>query len=390
MRRLWLLVLAIVAGAVRSWVGFWYRVAEAVERRLAAAQDAARDGQEAARDGQEAAETWQGAAETREGAPGRDDGPPAQWLARARRDEPPAHWAAYVRSRAPGLTFPHYRAPTGPPPYPQGEGERARSSGDFPNRDGPLAPPAGERGRSGRRRAEVPAAPAGPRPASGEPQGAGREERSAPPLIGVPEAPTRPRRRAWSPLEWARAVIEPRRASRPRPRPEEGQGDREGRFAPGMPGEALAPERRPGEPNLERIPPVPGGVVFHPGKWPALPGEEAFVRGEGGTDQPLALLDAAGQRDTDVEAEDGPPETAPAPDARDGADHIPQQRGRTARPEPVRDLAARRWPELPEAGDWAADPPRSAESVEDAMRAWRRHRRLDEEQKGVLWNESLY
>jgi len=114
------------------------------------------------------------------------------------------------------------------------------------------------------------------------------------------------------------------------------------------------------------------------------------MRGEGGTDQPLALLDAAGQRDTDVEAEDGPPETAPAPDARDGADHIPQQRGRTARPEPVRDLAARRWPELPEAGDWAADPPRSAESVEDAMRAWRRRQRLDEEQKGVLWNESLY
>jgi len=164
-----------------------------------------------------------------------------------------------------------------------------------------------------------------------------------------------------------------------------------------MPGEEPAPERRPGEFTPERIPPVPRGVEaeppgagFHPEKWPALPDEEAYVRGDGGANRPLAPLDAAGQSDTDVEAGDGLPETAPAPDARDGADYIPQQRGRTARPEPVRDLAARRWPELPEAGDWAADPPRSAESVEDAMRAWRRRQRLDEEQKGVLWNESLY
>lgn len=381
MRRLWLVLLAAIAGALRSWVGFWYRLAQAVERRLQASQGPD--------------EAWDGV----EGLPVVRHRPPADWLARVRRDQPPAHWLAYVQSRAPDLSFPRYYAPAGPLPSPRAEDEPLTSGGGFPAPDGSLSRSAGEPRVFGHPLTEMPPASAGERPPTRRSPETGHEPArdALSTRHSTAEAPSRRRQYLWSPLKWVRSVVKPRMAARRVLKLAGQTGPQETPPEPGRPGQASPPGGRPREHAPEHISPVPRAVKTAPSRpsadvdrWPALPGDAGPREKDGAAAQPSAPLGPPVHGAAGAVPGERAPDAASSPQARKRPDRIPQRTEATVRPDPLADLTVHRWPDLPEERDWTADPGHGIESVENEMRAWRRRRRLDDEQKGRLWNESLY
>lgn len=359
MRLFWLSLLQTIAHALRASARLWERAAQAVDGWLV---------------------------EEREPEPPGSD-PPAEWLAAVEQREPPVQWLEHVHRRQPQVRFQHYRAASAPP---------SPAVRRLPARD---RTPAGRR----------PQPVAAPRPATAAPRvaPAGRQT-PAPPAPSVKAAgqsassgaPRRAARRGGALVE--QSISWP-----------EGEPDAQS----GAAAEAVS-VAAPRPPAERRAPTFPEGAGREPGRLPSPSAESKRSAPARLLARARRLLSGRAASAPDRESPRVPawlPESAPHsmqwPPPEPFVEEAPvlgpwpslpdeAVRGRAAsasvpRAEPeapsVVGLAPfDPWPSLPHIPYGVGEGSPAADEPDADQRALRRRQRLDDEQRGVLWNGSIY
>ena len=358
MQQFWLSLLQTIARALRVSAGLWERAAQAIDRRLP---------------------------EEREPEPPGSTPPgselPGQWLAAVERREPPAQWLELVRQRAPEVRFQHYRAASAPP-SPALRSGPATAPRVAPAGDHAPAPP------DPARAVVLGVAPAGLAALAGAPSpGASQREgtlagRSGSQPEDEPDAQSGAAAESVfvaapsPPPQWQAPTYSEAAGVEPGQLPDhlaESQPGAVARFLSRarlfLSGQATsAPDGEspagPGWPR-DRVP--------HSGPWPTPepPGEDASVTTQAEpVSSPWPALPG--------EAMPGRAASTSAPWAGPGA------------PSVDRLFPVDAWPSLPRTPYGAGEGTPAADEPEVDERALRRRQRLDDEQRGVLWNGSIY
>ena len=340
-------LLEMLVRMLRAVAGVGDRAARALERRLPA------DGELEA-SGSEPPAEWLDAMQRRE--------PPAEWLAAVERREPPAQWLEYVRQRVSEVRFQHYRAASAPP----SPAVRRVPAWDAPptQRSRPVAQP---------RPAAAPrdAPPARQAPSRGSPRRAVRQEGAlAEQSASQPEA--EPDAQSWAAAESVFAAAPSPPAHWPDPTYSEA--------AEGGPGQASVHSAESKPSAAVRF--LARAKLFLSGRVGSAPDDES-------PDAPVRLPDSA------PHSMQWPP---PEPFAEEASvlgpwPSLPDEAAPQAQPgdSSVDRLApVDPWPSLPHIPYGAGEGSPDGDEPDVDLRALRRRQRLDDEQRGVLWNGSIY
>ncbi len=327
MRRLVLVLLSFLARLLAAWARAWARLAGAAGRWLALAQ-----------------------ASTEPETP--ENGPPADWLLRVERPAP-ATWLDYVHERAPGVIFRRYQF-----------------SGTLPVPDLRTRPSAGAGRKRGHRRVPDVAASrrssrtsmaTGRSDAASEPEQAAGLAVSGAMVAGSGSPPCLPAgQKTWESWRWCASALLRRFIRAP------GQSLRSARHWDATEGVPLVPVQDSGMQAWERLP--------HP------PKEQQTTDVRPQRREKASLGPVLGQERADRL------HRWPAQASMAGEPQLTTGGGAEAPAGSVADP----WPALMRLPEEAEETQAGAQDLDPILRSSRRRKRLDAEQRGQLWNGSIY